>query len=54
MITCILNNIIWYEYKGDEVGWNGKKYISLLCEGEFSSLEELDLFWEGYANNKPI
>ena len=51
MITQICNGNIWYEYKGDEICWNGKKYISLLCEGEFDSLEEMDQFWEDYANS---
>jgi hypothetical protein len=46
MITLILPPVIWYEYKGDEICWNGKKYISLCCEGEFSTLEEMDDFWE--------
>lgn len=48
MITCILAPVIWYDYKGDEVCWNGKEYVSLLSEGGFDSLEELDEFWEDY------
>lgn len=50
MITMILNNLIWFTYKGDEVAWTGKKYISLLCEGEFDSLDELDQFWKDYGD----
>lgn len=23
MITKILNGVIWYDYKGDEICWNG-------------------------------
>jgi hypothetical protein len=49
MITQILNGVIWYSYKGDEIAWNGYRYISLLCEGEFDTLNDLDLFWEDYA-----
>jgi hypothetical protein len=48
MITTILNGLIWYTHNGDEVAWNGKKYISLLFEGEFDSLEEIDEFCEDY------
>lgn len=29
----------------------GGGYISLLCEGEFDSLEEMDQFWEDYGNS---
>ena len=52
MITMILNGVIWYTYKGDEICWNGKKYISLICEGEFDSLEEMDQFWNEYWYDK--
>lgn len=48
MITKIYNGLIWFEYKGDEVTWNGKKYLSLCSCGEFKSLEELDLFGDDY------
>lgn len=48
MITLIINNVIWYLYKGDEICWNGKKYISLLCEGEFDTLLDMDKFWDSY------
>lgn len=48
MITQIIPPVIWYNYKGDEICWNGKQYISLLCEGEFNSLEEMDEFWISY------
>jgi hypothetical protein len=50
MITLILEPVIWFDYKGDEICWNGNKFISLLCEGEFDSLEEMDKFWEDYWN----
>lgn len=49
MITKIAPPVIWFEYEGDEVGWNGKQYISLMCLGSFNSLEELDEFWEDFA-----
>lgn len=48
MITDICNNLIWYQYKGDEVAWDGEHYISLLSGGSFTSLEELDDFWNSY------
>lgn len=48
MITCILAPVIWYDYKGDEICWNGEQYVSLGCEGGFNSLELLDEFWEDY------
>jgi hypothetical protein len=48
MITLILQPVIWYEYKGDEICWNGEKFVSFCCEGEFDSLEEIDKFWEDY------
>ena len=47
-ITQIIKPVIWYEYKGDEICWNGKKFVSLLCEGEFDSLNDMDVFWEEY------
>jgi hypothetical protein len=50
MITKIYNNLIWFEYKDDEVAWDGKKYLSICSCGEFDSLEDLDLFWEDYGN----
>lgn len=50
MIIDINNEVIWFSYKGDEICWNGKKYVSLLCEGEFDSLEEMDGFWVDYFN----
>jgi hypothetical protein len=49
MITKIYNNLIWFEYKGDEIAWDGNNYISLGCEGSFPSLEEMDSFWEEYS-----
>jgi len=51
MITCILNDLIWYDYKGDEIAWNGKQYISLCCEGVFDTLGEMDRFWEDYFHD---
>ena len=47
---------IWFPYKGDEVlylwPWkrnkNNKKFVSLLCCGEFDSLKEIDRFWKEY------
>lgn len=47
-ITEILNNVIWFTYKGDEIAWTGHGYVSLACEGSFNSLEEMDKFWEDY------
>jgi hypothetical protein len=49
MITEIGNNVIWYEYKGDEIAWNGEKYLSMGCCGSFDTLEDMDNFWEDYA-----
>ena len=48
VITSIGSNVIWFAYKGDEICWNGNKYISLLSEGEFDTLDEMDLFWRGF------
>jgi hypothetical protein len=48
MITKISDSIIWYDYKGDEIGWNGSSYLSLNCCGSFKTLKELDDFWDGY------
>lgn len=56
MITQIINNVIWYEYKGDEICWNGHMYTSLCCEGSFKTLKEMDDFWCEFARmyNKGI
>lgn len=57
MITSILNNIVWYDYKGDEIGWNGNNYLSLGCCGTFKTLKEMDDFWEGYfkeSRSRPL
>lgn len=51
MITNIGNGVIWYEYKGDEIAWNGKGYISLLTCGFFESLEAMDKFWDDYKRD---
>ena len=45
---------IWFWYKGDEVYYLFKKkgdyrYVSLLCEGYFESLKEMDEFWDEYV-----
>lgn len=50
MITEIVNNLIWFMYNGDEICWDGSGYLSILSGGKFSSLEELDGFWEDYFN----
>lgn len=49
MITKIATNVIWYEYKGDEICWTGEHYTSISCGGSFKTLEEMDKFWEDYA-----
>lgn len=51
MITQICDSVIWYTYKGDEIAWDGKQYISLLSEGCFDTLEDLDKFWEDFTNS---
>lgn len=48
MITLIYNDVIWFEYKGDEVAWNGKQYISICTCGGYDTLEDLDKFWDDY------
>lgn len=48
MITFIGENVVWYDYKGDEIAWNGNQYVSLLTEGYFDTLESMDKFWEEY------
>lgn len=48
MITLVHNNLIWYTYKGDEIAWDGVGYISLCSEVDFSSLNEMDTFWNDY------
>lgn len=48
MITLIHNDLIWYTYKGDEIAWNGKQYLSLGAEDAFDTLEEIDKFWDEY------
>jgi hypothetical protein len=47
-ITEIIGGCIWYVYKGDEITWTGTEYLSLLCEGYFKTLEEMDVFWADY------
>ncbi len=46
---------LWFPYKGDEVLWcwpwrreSGYRYISLMCEGGFNSLKDIDQFWIDY------
>lgn len=46
MITQIFDNLIWYEYKGDEIAWTGSVYYSLMTCGSFMTLKEMDDFWE--------
>lgn len=49
MITLIYNNLIWYEYKGDEIAWTGSVYVSVATGGgSFMSLQEMDDFWLEY------
>lgn len=48
MITKIIPPVIWYEYKGDEICWNGNGYTSLTCGGNFPTLEDMDRFWKAY------
>jgi hypothetical protein len=48
MITEIFPPVIWWEHNGDEVCWNGKYYVSLMFNGYFDTLEELDIFWKEY------
>ena len=49
MITKIIEPVIWYEYKGDEICWDGEKYLSLLCCARlFDTLEDMDNFWREY------
>jgi len=43
-----LNGLIWYEYKGDEIAWNGKQYLSIGADGAFDTLEQMDKFWDDY------
>ena len=47
-ISHIKPPLIWYSCKGDEIAWDGEHYLSLLSEGYFSSLEEMDKFWDDY------
>lgn len=54
MITLILEPVIWYTYKGDEICWNGYEYISLCTEGGFYSLEAMDRFWEEYLKEMSL
>jgi len=54
MITMIKNNLIWYEYKGDEIAWNGKQYLSLLVGAGFDTLKEMDLFWEEFETHQSL
>jgi len=48
MIGHMTEPLIWYKYKGDEIAWDGNKYLSLCSEGSFSSLDEMDKFWNDY------
>ena len=54
LFLLIDRNGIWWYHKGDEVLWiypwrrRGYKYVSLMCEGCFQSIDELDKFWDEY------
>ena len=47
-IVKIIEPVIWFQYKGDEVCWTGEGYTSISVGGTFQSLEEMDFFWERY------
>lgn len=47
----IFSDMIWYEYKGDEIAWTGSVYYSLLTGGSFMTLEEMDEFWKQFEEN---
>ena len=51
MITGISDKMIWYEYKGDEICWNGSVYYSLLSGGSFMTLQEMDEFWKQFEKD---
>ena len=55
----IVRHGIWFSYKFDTVLWyfpwkrkerNGYKYATILTNGCFNSLAEIDKFWEEYEN----
>ena len=48
MITLIFNDMVWYNYKGDEIAWTGSVYYSLLSGGSFMTLQEMDEFWKDF------
>jgi hypothetical protein len=54
MITHIANGLIWYEYGGDEIAWNGEVYLSICSGGVFASLQEMDKFLESYGEQNRI
>lgn len=53
MITNIVPDmgLIFYEYKGDEIAWNGEAYYSILTCSFFASLDEMDNFWDDYKRD---
>ena len=51
MITMIFNDMVWYEYKGDEIAWTGSTYYSLLSGGYFMTLQEMDEFWKQFEKD---
>jgi hypothetical protein len=48
MITMIKPPVIWYQYKGDEICWDGTMYHSIMV-GSFKTLEEMDKFWDAFS-----
>ena len=51
MITQIFDDLIWYDYKGDEIAWTGSVYYSLLTNGSFMTLQEMDEFWKDFEKD---
>ena len=52
MITNINTKcgLIWYEYNGDEIAWDGHQYLSICAESAFNTIEEIDKFLKDYFN----
>jgi len=51
MITQIFDGLIWYDYKGDEIAWTGSVYYSLLTNGSFMTIQEMDEFWKQFEKD---
>ncbi len=51
MITQIFDGLIWYDYKGDEIASTGSVYYSLLTNGSFMTLQEMDDFWKQFEKD---